>query len=97
MFKKGAMFMAKERQEILDELTDMFNDVQPDQEYLGQDEDTAESVGSIQDLLNDPSASVEEKIEALSAFNEEWFPDGLSDSEQNDYRNLLDEAKVITA
>jgi hypothetical protein len=95
--KKGAMFMAKDKQEVLDELTDMFNGVQPDQEYLDQDEDTAESVEHIQELLGDPAAPVEEKIESLIAFNEEWFPDGLSDSEQNAYRTLLDEARVVTA
>lgn len=95
--KKGVMFMAKNKQEVLDELTDMFNDVQPDQEYLDQDEDTAESVKHIQELLDDPSAPVEGKIESLVAFNEEWFPDGLSDSEQNAYRTLLDEARAVTA
>lgn len=89
--------MAKDRQEVLDELTDMFNSVQPDEEYLEQDEETAENVKEVQDLLEDASATIEQKIESLAAFNEEWFPDGLSDSEQKTYRTLLDEAKAITA
>lgn len=89
--------MAKDRQEIVDELVDMFNEVRPDQEYLDDDEDAAESVRDIRSLLSDPTTKIQEKIEALVAFNEEWFPDGLSDDDQESYRSLLDEAKAISA
>ncbi|MGX1266716.1 hypothetical protein RKD55_004660 [Rossellomorea marisflavi] len=88
--------MAKDKQEIVDELIDMFYEVQPDQEYLDEDDDAAESVNDIRVLLDDPSTQIQEKIEALVAFNEEWFPDGLSDDDQESYRSLLDEAKAVS-
>ncbi|MCC2248952.1 hypothetical protein JUJ52_03135 [Virgibacillus sp. AGTR] len=89
--------MPKEKQEILDELTDMFYEVQPDEDYLGNDEETTESINDVQNLLDDESAPIEQKIEELVSFNSEWFPDGLPASEQKIYRHLLNEAENIKA
>lgn len=87
--------MAIDKTKVLDELTDMFYEVQPDDEYLERDEDTAETVNDIQKLLDDDSAPVEKKIEALSSFNAKWFPDGLPENEQKTYKDLLDQARSI--
>jgi len=87
--------MAKSKTKVLEGLTDMFYEVQPDDEYLEQDEDTAESIKDIQHLLNDVSAPIEKKIEALSSFNAEWFPDGLPENEQKAYKAILDEESAI--
>lgn len=87
--------MAISKTKALDELTDMFYNVQPDEAYLEEDEDTAENIKDIQNLLDDDSNPIEKKIEALTAFNSEWFPDGLSEKEQKAYRTILDEANTI--
>lgn len=89
--------MAISKTKVLDELTEMFHYVQPDDEYLEEDEDTAENIKDIQNLLDDDSVPIERKIEELTAFNSEWFPDGLSEKEQKAYRTLLDEARTIKA
>ncbi|MGX1195832.1 hypothetical protein [Metabacillus sp. SLBN-84] len=87
--------MTNRKQEIIRELTDMFHAVQPDEDYLTEDEDTAEEVRDTQRLLDDASVPIEVKIKALTRFNSEWFPDGLSMTEQQTYRQLLDEAEKI--
>lgn len=89
--------MAKDKQEVLNDLTDMFYEVQPDEEYLEEDEGTAQNVEDVQSLLDDASAPIEKKITALVSFNHEWFPDGLPASEQKKYRTLLDEAEKSKA
>lgn len=83
----------QEKQQVLDELTDMFYEVCPDEE----DEETADTVEHIETLLDDASTPIEKKIKALSAFNNEWFPDGLSVDEQAAYRSLLLKANVFNS
>lgn len=87
--------MAKSKTKVLGGLTDMFYEVQPDDEYLEEDEGTAENIKDIQHLLDDESAPIEKKIEALLTFNTEWFPDGLPENEQKAYKAILDEASAI--
>jgi hypothetical protein len=87
--------MALNKTKVFGELSDMFYDVQPDSEYLEEDEGTTENIKDIQRLLDDNSAPIEKKIEALSAFNTEWFPDGLPENEQKAYKDLLDQARTI--
>jgi hypothetical protein len=84
-----------DKQEILDELTDMFYDVQPDEEYLEDDEDTAEELKNVEDILQNGSLPIERKISTLASFNSNWFPDGLTEKEQKSYRSLLDAANKI--
>ena len=87
----------QEKQEILDELTDMFYEIQPDEEYVEENEDTAESIQDIHSLIDDASAPIEKKIKELAAFNNEWFPDGLSADEQVVYRTLLLKADALSS
>lgn len=89
--------MAKGKQEVLNDLTDMFYEVQPDEDYLEDDEGTAECVRYVKNILDDDSTPVEKKIKELVAFNSDWFPDGLPVSEQKKYRTLLDEAEKSKA
>ncbi|WP_078598661.1 hypothetical protein [Evansella clarkii] len=88
--------MVSEKDNVLNGLTDMFYEVQPDEEYLEEDEDTADDIRQVQKLSNDNAATAEEKIKALADFNGKWFPDGLSAIEQKTYRFLLDQAEKLT-
>lgn len=88
---------AQEKQEVLDELLDMFYEMQPDGDHLKEDEETAERIEDIENLIQDDSAPIERKIKELAAFNATWFPDGLPSDEQKAYRSLLDRAVKLSS
>jgi len=81
-------------EDILNELKEMFYDVQPDEDYIESDEDLAQEISDINDTLADENASMHDKISAIIPFNEEWFPDGLEEDEQAEYRTLLTRARA---
>lgn len=87
--------VTQDEQELLDELTDMFYDVVPDEKYLKEDEDTADDVNRIKGLIHNKNETVASKISALLAFNSKWFPDGLSESEQTPYKKLIKEVESL--
>lgn len=82
-------------EELHGQLKDMFQDIRPDQETLDDDEDLQEQVDDIERIIHDDAVPVITQIEALVAFNTEWFPDGLNTDEQAEYRNLLNAAEAI--
>lgn len=82
-----------ESQELIEHLSTMFYECIPDEEYLDDDEDTKEEIEHIEGMLNSEQTPDIEKIRALFHFNSEWFPDGLCESEQKVYQDLLDTAQ----
>lgn len=87
--------MSESKEELIGKLTDMFHEVSPDEDYLDDDQDTADDIVRIDAQLDDSTESLENKIKALYTFNAEWFPDGLSQSEQKEYQDLLDQAEAL--
>lgn len=94
--KESELIYRMNEAEIHDGLKNMFQDNLPDREFLDDDEDLREEVNEIQAMIDADTQPVKDQIKTLTRFNNTWFPDGLDQEEQDEFRELLDAAEAIS-
>lgn len=79
----------------LSALSEMFHDILPDEYFLQENEELAQDIARIDEMLHDVQLPAFDKIKELYEFNSEWYPDSADEDITKEYDAALENAKEI--